>query len=47
MCIYYVNAIEVIRRSENAKSQTGNAPCRATAREKCTETVGRMKSVAH
>ena len=29
-------------------SRTGNTPyCRVTAGEKCTETVGRMKSGAH
>ena len=29
-------------------SRTGNTPsCRATAGEKCTETVGRMKSGSH
>ena len=43
MCIYYVHAIEVIHRSENVTSQTGNAPsCRATATEKCTKTIGRI-----
>ena len=32
----------------NVTSRTGNAPsCRATAGEKCTESVGRMKSGAH
>ena len=35
--------IEVLHGSENVTSQTGNTPsCRATAREKCTETVGRI-----
>ena len=36
-------AIEVLHGSENVTSRTGNAPsCRATAGEKCTETVGRI-----
>ena len=40
--------IEVLHGSKNVMSRTGNAPsCRAIAREKCTETVGRMKSGAH
>ena len=35
--------IEVLHGSENVTSRTGNTPsCRATAREKCTETVGRI-----
>ena len=40
--------IEVLHGSKNVTSRTGNMPsCRATAGEKCTETVGRMKSGAH
>ena len=40
--------IEVLHGSKNVTSRTGNTPsCRATAGEKCTETVGRMKSGAH
>ena len=40
--------IEVLHGSENVASRTGNTPfCKATAGEKCTETVGRMKSGAH
>ena len=35
--------LEVLHGSENVTSRTGNTPsCRATAREKCTETVGRI-----
>ena len=45
--------IEVLHGSENVMSRTENTPsCRATAGEKCTETVGaiklgRMRSGAH
>ena len=43
-----MSTIEVLHGSENVTSRTENPPsCRATAGEKCTETVGRMKSGAH
>ena len=42
-CLDALYAIEVLHGSENVTSRTGNTPsCRATAREKCTETVGRI-----
>ena len=38
--------IEVLHGSENVTSRTGNTPsCRATAGEKCTETVGSWSSL--
>ena len=40
---FSLKGIEVLHRSENVTSRIGNAPsCRATTKEKCTETVVRM-----